>query len=137
MVEIKKGPEIFQGLFLCFTSGSKIQWNRWLLVVLNCSVRLFKAANVIVQCLEQLFGMLWGQYYPALYLGFWSAGHQANKVHHKFRDGVVDDGKIDKNETTVCYVTGNGLKATESIMQVLTKPQVMQADVAKISAVVR
>jgi len=57
-------------------------------------VRLFKAANVIVQCLEQLFGMLWGQYYPALYLGFWSAGHQANKVHHKFRDGVVDDGKI-------------------------------------------
>ena len=50
---------------------------------------------------------------------------------------MVDDGIIDKDETTVCYVTGNGLKATESIMQVLTKPQVMQADVAKISAVVR
>jgi len=50
---------------------------------------------------------------------------------------MVDDGKIDKDETTVCYVTGNGLKATESIMQVLTKPEVMQADVAKISAVVR
>ena len=50
---------------------------------------------------------------------------------------MVEDGKIDKDETTVCYVTGNGLKATESIMQVLTKPQVMQADVAKISAVVR
>jgi hypothetical protein len=28
------------------------------------------------------------------------------------------------------------LKATESIMTVLTKPQVMQADVAKISAVI-
>jgi len=42
----------------------------------------------------------------------------------------------DKDETIVCYVTGNGLKATESIMQVLTKPEVMQADVAKISAVV-
>ncbi|MAE68430.1 threonine synthase [bacterium] len=50
---------------------------------------------------------------------------------------MIDDGKIDKDETTVCYVTGNGLKATESIMQVLTKPQVMQADVGKISAIVR
>jgi threonine synthase len=50
---------------------------------------------------------------------------------------MVEDGKIDKDETIVCYVTGNGLKATESIMQVLSKPQVMQADIAKISAVVR
>ena len=48
-----------------------------------------------------------------------------------------EDGKIDKNETTVCYVTGNGLKATESLMEVLPKPEVMQPDVAKISAVVR
>ena len=46
-------------------------------------------------------------------------------------------GKIDKNEITVCYVTGNGLKATESLMEVLPKPEVMQPDVAKISAVVR
>jgi len=50
---------------------------------------------------------------------------------------MVDDGKIDKDETVVCYVTGNGLKATESIMEVLSKPEVMQADVAKISAVVK
>ena len=50
---------------------------------------------------------------------------------------MVEDGKIDKNETTVCYVTGNGLKATESIMEVLSKPQVMQAAIAKISAVVK
>ena len=50
---------------------------------------------------------------------------------------MVEDGQIDKDETTVCYVTGNGLKATESIMEVLTRPQVMQADVAKISAVVK
>jgi len=50
---------------------------------------------------------------------------------------MVEDGKIDKNETTVCYVTGNGLKATESIMEVLSKPQVMQPDIAKISAVVK
>jgi len=50
---------------------------------------------------------------------------------------MVDDGQIDKDETTVCYVTGNGLKATESIMDVLSRPQVMQPDVAKISAVVK
>jgi len=50
---------------------------------------------------------------------------------------MVEDGQIDKDETTVCYVTGNGLKATESIMDVLTRPEVMQADVAKISAVVK
>ncbi|MEM2161011.1 MAG: threonine synthase, partial [Candidatus Nitrosotenuis sp.] len=46
---------------------------------------------------------------------------------------MIDDGKIDKNDTTVCYVTGNGLKTTEAIMEVLAKPEVMQADVAKIS----
>jgi len=50
---------------------------------------------------------------------------------------MVEDGQIDKDETTVCYVTGNGLKATESIMDVLSRPQVMQPDIAKISAVVK
>jgi len=50
---------------------------------------------------------------------------------------MVEDGQIDKDETTVCYVTGNGLKATEAIMSVLSRPEVMEADVAKISAVVK
>ena len=50
---------------------------------------------------------------------------------------MVEQGKIDKNEITVCYVTGNGLKATESLMEVLPKPEIMQPDIAKISAVVR
>jgi len=51
---------------------------------------------------------------------------------------MVDEGKIDKNDCTICYVTGNGLKATEVIMEVLSKPQTMQqADIAKISAMVR
>src|SRR2546425_11953472 len=51
---------------------------------------------------------------------------------------MVDEGKIDKNDCTICYVTGNGLKATEIIMEVLSKPQTMQqADIAKISAMVR
>jgi threonine synthase len=50
---------------------------------------------------------------------------------------MVEQGKIDKNDTVVCYVTGNGLKATEAIMEVLTKPKVMKADVKEISAVVQ
>ena len=50
---------------------------------------------------------------------------------------MVEQGQIDKNEITVCYVTGNGLKATESLMEVLPKPEVMQPDIAKILAVVR
>ena len=50
---------------------------------------------------------------------------------------MVEERKIDKNDSTICYVTGNGLKATEVLMEVLPKPQVMQKDVAKISAMVK
>jgi len=49
---------------------------------------------------------------------------------------MVEQGKIDANDKVVCYVTGNGLKATESIMEVLQKPTVMKADIKEISAVV-
>jgi threonine synthase len=50
---------------------------------------------------------------------------------------MVEGGKIDKNDTTICYVTGNGLKATESLMEVLSKPEVIRADLAAVSAVVK
>jgi len=50
---------------------------------------------------------------------------------------MVEEHKIDKNDTTICYVTGNGLKTIESLMEVLQKPQVMRPDVAKISARVK
>ena len=49
---------------------------------------------------------------------------------------MIEQGKIDKNDKVVCYITGNGLKATESIMSVLQKPKTMKADIAEISAVV-
>jgi len=49
---------------------------------------------------------------------------------------MVEQGKIDASDKVVCYVTGNGLKATESIMEVLQKPQVFQPNVEEISAVV-
>jgi threonine synthase len=50
---------------------------------------------------------------------------------------MIEAGKIDKNDSVICYVTGNGLKTTEVIMDVLSKPQTMQADIAKIAALVR
>lgn len=49
---------------------------------------------------------------------------------------MAEQGRIDANDRVVCYVTGNGLKATESVMQVLEKPQTMKADISEISAVV-
>ena len=49
---------------------------------------------------------------------------------------MVEQGKIDRNDTAVCYVTGNGLKATESIMEVLQKPTTLKADISEVSAVV-
>ncbi|MFB5598340.1 MAG: threonine synthase [Nitrosopumilaceae archaeon] len=62
---------------------------------------------------------------------------QAGGVSIAVLKKMVEDGKIDKNDKTICYVTGNGLKATESLMEILPKPEVMQADVGKISAVVK
>ena len=50
---------------------------------------------------------------------------------------MVEAKKIDKNDLVICYVTGNGLKTTEVMMEVLSKPQTMQADITKISALVR
>jgi threonine synthase len=50
---------------------------------------------------------------------------------------LVEERKIDKNDSTICYVTGNGLKTTEVLMEILSKPETMQADIAKISAMVR
>jgi threonine synthase len=50
---------------------------------------------------------------------------------------MVEARKIDKNDSVICYVTGNGLKTTEVMMEVLSKPHTMQADIAKISALVR
>ena len=49
---------------------------------------------------------------------------------------MVEQGKIDKNDKVVCYVTGNGLKATESIMSILKKPKTMKAEISEIAAVV-
>lgn len=49
---------------------------------------------------------------------------------------MIEQGKIDANDKVVCYVTGNGLKATEAIMEVLEKPNTMKPNIGEISAVV-
>jgi threonine synthase len=50
---------------------------------------------------------------------------------------LVEEGKIDKDEQVVCYVTGNGLKATESIIDVLPKFHTVKPDVQIVSAMIR
>jgi len=50
---------------------------------------------------------------------------------------LVEEGKIDRDESVICYVTGNGLKATEAIMDVIPRPKIVKPDIAQVSAVVR
>src|SRR5919205_376480 len=50
---------------------------------------------------------------------------------------LIEDGKIDSDETIVCYVTGNGLKATEAIMNMLPKLNVVKPDAQIVSAMIR
>src|SRR5215208_6960414 len=50
---------------------------------------------------------------------------------------LVEEDKIHKDEKVVCYVTGNGLKATESIIDVLPKFHTVKPDVQIVSAMIR
>jgi threonine synthase len=50
---------------------------------------------------------------------------------------LVQDGRIDKDENIVCYVTGNGLKATEAIVDVLPRLDAVKPDIQVVSALIR
>jgi threonine synthase len=50
---------------------------------------------------------------------------------------LIEDGKIDNDETTVCYITGNGLKATEAIIDMLPKLNIVKPDAQVVSAMIR
>jgi threonine synthase len=50
---------------------------------------------------------------------------------------LIEDGKIDNDETVVCYITGNGLKSTEAIMGALPKLNAVKPDVQIVSAMIR
>jgi threonine synthase len=50
---------------------------------------------------------------------------------------LVEENKIDKDERIVCYVTGNGLKATEAVIGLLPKLNVIKPDTTEVSAIIR
>ena len=50
---------------------------------------------------------------------------------------LVEEGKIDKDERIVCYITGNGLKATEAITGVLPKLRSVKPDAQAVMAMIR
>ncbi|MDR4511755.1 MAG: threonine synthase [Nitrososphaeraceae archaeon] len=50
---------------------------------------------------------------------------------------LLDAGKIDRDSNVVCYVTGNGLKSTEAITEILPKPSIIKPDVQLVSAMIR
>ncbi len=50
---------------------------------------------------------------------------------------LVEEGKIAKDESTVCYVTGNGLKTTEAIIGLLPKLIAVKPDAAEVAAMIR
>ena len=47
---------------------------------------------------------------------------------------MAEQGEIDPGDSIVCYVTGNGLKATEAVMRALQKPETVSADAQAIIA---
>jgi threonine synthase len=50
---------------------------------------------------------------------------------------LVESGKIDRDANIVCYVTGNGLKSTEAIVDMLPKPSTVKPDVQMVSKIIR
>jgi threonine synthase len=50
---------------------------------------------------------------------------------------LIEDGKVAKDERTVCYVTGNGLKSTEAIVGLLPKLTAVKPDAAQVAAMIR
>ncbi len=49
---------------------------------------------------------------------------------------LVEEGKIQKDERVVCYVTGNGLKTTEAIIGLLPKLNAVKPDAAAVAAMI-
>ncbi|RMF31771.1 MAG: threonine synthase [Candidatus Nitrosothermus koennekii] len=50
---------------------------------------------------------------------------------------LIDDNKIDKDQTIVCYVTGNGLKTTEAIINAIPRINIVKPDIEVISSMIR
>ena len=50
---------------------------------------------------------------------------------------LVDNEVIKKDEKVVCFITGNGLKATESIVNALPKLNIVKPDIRLVSAMIQ
>ena len=50
---------------------------------------------------------------------------------------LIEEGKVDRDERIVCYVTGNGLKTTEAIVGLLPKLTAVKPDAAAVEAMIR
>lgn len=50
---------------------------------------------------------------------------------------LIEENKVDSDERTVCYVTGNGLKTTEAIIGLLPKLNAVKPDAALVSAMIK
>ncbi|HKX82133.1 MAG TPA: threonine synthase [Nitrososphaera sp.] len=50
---------------------------------------------------------------------------------------LIEEGSIQRDERTVCYVTGNGLKTTEAIIGLLPKLTAVKPDAARVAAMIR
>ena len=49
---------------------------------------------------------------------------------------LIEENKIEKDENIVCYVTGNGLKTTESVIDLLPTPDSVKPDIRLVSAMI-
>jgi len=49
---------------------------------------------------------------------------------------LIDDGKIDRDEHIVCYITGNGLKAIDAIEERIERPRIVRPMVEDVLSIV-
>ncbi|HYP04139.1 MAG TPA: threonine synthase, partial [Cyanobium sp.] len=47
---------------------------------------------------------------------------------------LVEQGRIDPDETTVVYITGNGLKTTEAVASAIGEPLTIEPQLASFNA---
>lgn len=50
---------------------------------------------------------------------------------------LVEDGKIDRDEKVVCYVTGNGLKSSELLAEELPTPSIVKPEVRALAPLIQ
>lgn len=75
-----------------------------LLRLINDAKLAFKLENVILEGVEEPLCVLWGDDDPRLNFCFRNIRHHADEIHHKFRVGMGNDGKV--RVDTLCRFFG-------------------------------